>query len=70
MNYRHAELILVSLFLVLLNARLGLSQSLEVDDLFYKGDKNAKVVLIEFADYQCPFCARFYQETFPRIDKE
>ena len=70
MNYRHAELILVSLFLVLLNARLGLSQSLEVDDLFYKGDKNAKVVLIEFADYQCPFCARFYQETFPRIDEE
>jgi protein-disulfide isomerase len=71
MNYRHVQLILASLFLVLLSSRLGWSQSLiDIDQPFYKGDKNAKVVMIEFADYQCPFCARFERETFPRIDEE
>ncbi len=71
MNYKPVELILASLFLVLLSSRLGLSQSIiDIDQPFYKGDKNAKVVLIEFADYQCPFCARFERETFPRIDEE
>jgi protein-disulfide isomerase len=71
MNYRHVELILAALLLVLLSSRLGSSQSfIDIDQPFYKGDKNAKVVLIEFADYQCPFCARFERETFPRIDED
>lgn len=35
-----------------------------------KGDKNAKVVLVEFTDYQCPFCARHVRDTLPQIDAE
>jgi protein-disulfide isomerase len=35
-----------------------------------KGDKNAKLVLIEFSDYQCPFCGRHVRELGPQIDKE
>ena len=27
------------------------------------GDDNAPINIIEFGDYQCPFCARFNQET-------
>lgn len=27
------------------------------------GDPNAPVTIIEFADYQCPFCAKFFKET-------
>lgn len=34
------------------------------------GDKNAPVTLIEFSDYQCPFCGRFYRETLPKIKKD
>lgn len=27
------------------------------------GDENATISIVEFGDYQCPFCARFNQET-------
>jgi protein-disulfide isomerase len=33
----------------------------------FKGDKNARVTLIEFSEYQCPFCARHVQQTQPQI---
>ncbi|TAJ83569.1 DsbA family protein [bacterium] len=35
-----------------------------------KGDKNAKLTLVEFSDYQCPFCSRSFRETLPQIEKE
>src|ERR1700675_3100509 len=41
-----------------------------VDDDPFKGEKTAKVTLIEFSDYQCPFCARFSRETLPKIEEE
>ncbi len=34
----------------------------------YKGD--GKVALIEFTDYQCPFCKRHKENTQPQIDTE
>jgi len=36
----------------------------------FRGNQNARVVLVEFSDYQCPFCGRFYRETLPQVDKE
>ena len=34
------------------------------------GNANAKVVMIEYADYQCPFCGRFFTNTVePVIEK-
>ena len=35
-----------------------------------KGDQKARLVLVEFSDYQCPFCARFVRETLPEIEKD
>jgi protein-disulfide isomerase len=35
-----------------------------------KGDHNAKLTLVEFTDYQCPFCGRHFRETMPKIDEE
>lgn len=32
------------------------------------GDTAAPIRLVEISDFECPFCARFYRETFPAID--
>jgi protein-disulfide isomerase len=34
------------------------------------GDKNAPVTIVEFTDYQCPFCQRFHVATFPELKKK
>lgn len=31
------------------------------------GNKNAKVTMIEFSDFQCPFCERFYKDSYSQI---
>ena len=35
-----------------------------------RGSGNAKVAIIEFADFECPYCRRFAQETLPLLDRE
>ena len=34
------------------------------------GSKAAKLIMIEFTDYQCPYCGRYARETFPEIKKQ
>jgi protein-disulfide isomerase len=36
----------------------------------FKGAANAKVALIEFSDFQCPFCGKYDKETYPQIVKD
>lgn len=40
------------------------------DDGALKGDADADVTIIEFSDFECPFCGRFYSDTLPQIVKE
>lgn len=38
-----------------------------VDDDDVKGDENAPVTIIEFSDFECPFCGRYIEQTYPQI---
>lgn len=43
---------------------------IELGDNPSKGDENAKVTMVEFSDYQWPYCGRYVRETLPEIEKE
>jgi protein-disulfide isomerase len=43
---------------------------ISITDAPSKGSVDAKLVLIEFSDYQCPFCRRFSNSTLPQILKD
>ncbi|MDP2936205.1 MAG: thioredoxin domain-containing protein [Dehalococcoidia bacterium] len=38
-------------------------------DSSVKGSLDAKVTVEEYSDFQCPYCARFALDTFPKIDQ-
>jgi protein-disulfide isomerase len=41
-----------------------------IDDDPVLGDAKAKVLIIEFGDYQCPSCRMFWREVEPRLKKD
>ena len=44
--------------------------SASADDDPFLGSENAPITLIEFSDYQCPFCGRFWSQTLDQIKTE
>jgi protein-disulfide isomerase len=45
-----------------------LTQDIPLDDAAgSKGDPDAPVVVVEYSDYQCPFCQRHFAEVLPQI---
>lgn len=41
-----------------------------IDGAPFYGKADAKVTIVEFSDYQCPFCARYSHDTFPQIERD
>jgi protein-disulfide isomerase len=39
-------------------------------DAPFKGEADAKLTLVEISDYQCPFCGRYFRDTYPQLDTE
>ncbi len=48
------------------------AQKVEVsaDDDPWLGAEDAKVTVIEFSDYQCPFCRKFWTESYPQLKED
>jgi protein-disulfide isomerase len=42
---------------------------LNLDGFQMLGSKSAPLTVVEFTDYQCPFCQRFHVTTFPELKK-
>jgi len=43
---------------------------ISLDDDPMKGDPDAPLTIIEFSDFQCPFCSRFYEQTLSQIEEK
>jgi protein-disulfide isomerase len=42
---------------------------ISLDDDPVKGNPNAPLTIVEFSDFQCPFCSRFYEQTLSQIEE-
>lgn len=41
-----------------------------MDDDAVRGNPDATVTIVEFSDFECPFCGRFYSQTYGQIKSE
>lgn len=40
------------------------------DNAYSVGDPDAPITIIEYTDFQCPFCARHFQQTYPQLKEQ
>lgn len=45
-------------------------RNISLDDDPMKGNPNALITIIEFSDFQCPFCAKFHESTLPQLEQQ
>mgnify|MGYP001581899184 FL=1 len=44
--------------------------NVSADDDAFMGNEKAKITIVEFSDFQCPFCRTFWSGALPQIKKE
>lgn len=45
-------------------------QNVSIDDDPVLGNEDAQVTMIDFTDYECPFCKQYFDQTFSQIKKD
>jgi protein-disulfide isomerase len=48
----------------------GEPKSVRFDPARLRGSASADVAIIEFTDYQCPYCGRHHKKVYPKIERE
>jgi len=43
--------------------------TVSIDGEPVKGNPDAPITIVEFSDFQCPFCSRFFEQTLPLIEE-
>jgi protein-disulfide isomerase len=54
---------------VVLTPRAVPIQNVSMVNAPYWGTTDAKVTVIEYGDFQCPYCEAFFQETYPQLKR-
>jgi len=47
-----------------------IAQKAHIEKLVSIGSNSSQVIILEFTDYQCPYCKKFFINTFPEIKSE
>jgi protein-disulfide isomerase len=42
----------------------------DLEDAYAIGDPDAPVTIVEFTDYQCPYCSRYFEDSFNQIKEK
>jgi protein-disulfide isomerase len=53
-----------------LDTRGSVTANVDVGNAPARGSQDAPVTIVEFSDYECPFCGRFFRETLPALQTE
>ncbi len=48
----------------------GAGYEVDPDDWHVQGSAEAPVTIVEYSDFQCPFCVRYFNETYPQIKEQ
>jgi len=51
------------------NQSFGNRTIIDITNDPFIGDIKANVTVIEFSDFQCPYCGKFYKDIFPKINE-
>ena len=64
-----ALIIIIGIFFAAANINSSTKTGVD-DEGYFKGAKDARLTIIEWSDFECPFCGKFYAETLSQIEEE
>ena len=64
MKYNISKFLIIFIFVIF--SKYGIIKA-KTDDEIFLGNKNAKIIVIEYASMTCIHCANFHKEVYPKI---